>query len=86
MSLLYKCTVLAFIPFSGSQKTESNCCSRKVVSGVGGDLDGVFDLVSDNGIVEDVCLDDCVYSKKGDDDEEKRYCFKNDPIRSDIDI
>merc|ERR1711971_1014595 len=53
--------------------TEGPCCDIQVVSGQGS-VDGIYTLTKNPTMaVDEVCLDSCVYTKFGEDDE---YCFK----------
>ena len=51
------------------------CCSQKTVSGVGDQLDGIYNYKEDRlGDVEDACQDGCVYTRANMVEEE--YCFR----------
>merc|ERR1711971_335516 len=53
--------------------TEGPCCDIQVVPGQGS-VDGIYTLTKNPTMaVDEVCLDSCVYTKFGEDDE---YCFK----------
>merc|ERR1711971_829392 len=53
--------------------TEGPCCDIQVVSGQGS-VDGIYTLTRNPTMaVDEVCLDSCVYTKFGEEDE---YCFK----------
>merc|ERR1711971_683687 len=53
--------------------TEGPCCDIQVVSGQGS-VDGIYTLTKNPTMaVDEVCLDSCVYTRFGEDDE---YCFK----------
>merc|ERR1712189_54024 len=63
----------------------SECCSQRVVTGAGSDLDGTYDYKEDKtNPVEDVCADGCVYTKAGATNEE--FCFQSAVLSADTEV
>ena len=80
MSHVNICLFFLIIPWVGKGESGLNqdCCERKQVKGLGS-LNGVYKLqANEDEILDRMCVDDCVYSKEGEDQDE-RYCFKSDP-------
>merc|ERR1712212_798068 len=73
LSIFVLLLFLVYCPAS----TEGPCCDIQVVSGQGS-VDGIYTLTRNPTMaLDEVCLDSCIYTKFGEDDE---YCFKGTNI------
>jgi len=68
-----------YIEDNSSTDNNEPCCPVQEVEGFG-DLDGTYYLQGHADILEDVCVDDCVYSKNKNPDE--LFCFRKDETAS----
>merc|ERR1712226_516970 len=66
------CVLFLFIAYCPAS-TGGPCCDIQIVSGQGS-VDGIYTLTTNPTMaLEEVCLDSCIYTKLGEDNE---YCFK----------